>query len=225
MVCVLKLFSSGVVRTRCSCASVCGLRWLWHTLFFTLCFGPEAGIREINKQLNALCHAKRRAEQLVTRAGLTQRQVMVTLAVYILAGYDVLAAGQYAHGHSKLAARFSLQDIEQLVEDWFIGMSNADLTAMINPVSPEQLRLVRDAMRWLAGLRTVGWVADQNFRLGVAPSSDRMAAVHAQQAGVPVRASTSIWAVRFRKKWHLRFGKMGWRQSLPEGSCERRQGF
>ena len=59
--------------------------------------------------------------------------------------------------------------LQDLVENWFIALSDAELSSIQDPVTAQQKKLHAKATTWVHEHRLRLWVLDQNINKGLAP--------------------------------------------------------
>ena len=158
------------------------------------------------------------------------------LAIYILSGYNMDAAGKYLHdlGASRgWPAKEQLQ-LRQIVEDLFLASDSDKLASLTNVEEPSQPRILQTAMQYVREWKVFCWTRALNLDRGIAPSTSmlvRQAMVEGVQpcaARAPIRPCARIphwarkWARRWRKRWNARIGKIQAREmvSLEEARAK-----
>ena len=182
-----------------------------------------------HREWNALRMAKRRK----THDGFTDRAYIVALMIYDFCNYAAAPAARWLKVHYKRATtEYSLEDLERLVEDWFIMAPMAVIDGLsADPDTVQRQHQYNEARRIMREYQAVLYVGDSNRRLGVAPSTRDVAEYVDELAGNgllapgrdPNRARADIgvrknrlFMQRFRKKWSLKHGKIAARMEMNE---------
>jgi hypothetical protein len=148
------------------------------------------------------------------------------VSIFVLSNHNASIAGLFAHQSSckRGAALEEQADWSEIVENWYLQTSEADLLAVHYPATETQKRLRQQAVEWLVTRRTAEWVREQNLSRRVAPSS---AAVLAQYhdavlpfgyAGVNGKSARRkrAWCQQFRCQWGIGLRSLGVREHVPD---------
>lgn len=154
----------------------------------------------------------------------------LVLAVYSLSSYNMgyaVECLQTSRSHGRKHQKLTIQDAQQLVEDWFINANAASLASFELPETPQAKRTQAKARRWLAECSVRSHIHDKNSRGLTVPLSsflDKYAEVvveHDDDLPLAYRRDNSasrnkMLAKRFRRRWGLKVGKIGVRDHLDE---------
>jgi hypothetical protein len=143
----------------------------------------------------------------------------VALAVYILSQHRSDVAAEYCN---KFTGNTSY-DWKPVIEELYLKCSIDQLVAYQLPEKTADKRVHHLARNWLAERSTALWVQEQNYSLGVAPSSSSMLDHYSSLCGVQEDASISIasrkgrrFCQRFRRAWGIRIGTLKVREAIPD---------
>jgi len=180
----------------------------------------EAETAEISRNLKNARQASSRHHHREERAGYTNLQVQVAIAVYVLTDLTSSAAcylqqqgtGQRNDAEPTQHATDALID---LVLTWYLEADLAEITAVHYPENDAHRRVRAAAEKFLVELAVVSDIRAANAK-GVAPASADVEVAYSLKAeakDVPARAGTSSraklkWVARFRERWALRRGKL-----------------
>ena len=168
----------------------------------------------INVQLNTLPHERDRAARRERSAGLTQRQLRVLMAVYLLSQGSFEIAYRYVEMYGDPETFACQADAETWFDKAFSEVQPSTINRLLHPAEPHDIRIRDSAVTFLSECAASGWVAEQNFVRGVAPSS-ALLALACVSAGAACPCSMKVWACRFRRRWEIRFGKLRSRSPMP----------
>ena len=162
---------------------------------------------------------------------LTPQACDTILAIYILSGYSMDAAGKYLQdlAASRGWPAKAQGQLRRTVEDLFLASDSDKLASLTNIAEPSQPRLLQNAIRYVREWKVFSWTRRLNLDRGVAPSTS-MLVRKAMAEGVqpcasraPLRPCVRIprwalkWSRRWRKRWNARIGKIRAREMV---SCE-----
>lgn len=124
---------------------------------------------------------KRKREET---CGLPLRQKLVVVAACVLSDYDLFLAAavgsmlqQQVMGPKERAAF----PPKVPVRDWFRTVDLDSAEAIYEPRSKKDASVRADALRWVAEVRTMYWIRDENFNRELPPASDSAALQYVQQ--------------------------------------------
>ena len=186
----------------------------------------EASLSQVRLELDRLRHHKARGFKRLELAGLTELKARIAVAVFVLSGCNAAVAGRFVEIHANPKVLNSDLEREQWVKKRYTDAISETLSSILEPGTADAQHIHSTAVKFVAEFQTAGWVVSQNYDIGVAPSSVSMAlaSVALLNDVAPVGAHSlkplpvaKYWAVRFRKKWQVRFGKLGTRTPMPEG--------
>jgi hypothetical protein len=184
--------------------------------------------------------AEARARQSEQQGYLKPVQLLLVLAVYVLAQYDLISSAELVKRLYKqrkpMIARPD-EDIKTMIEDMFLKSSEEDVSRIHFPITDSDTRVRDKALVFLSEFTTAHWICRQNFECGVAPStvgvatnylanyahglpSSSSAVGHlVQNACVNSSSSRSLrrWGSIFRQNWSMRFAAIKPRSKMdPE---------
>ena len=159
---------------------------------------------------------------------LTPQACNMLLAIYILSGYNMDAAGKYLQnlGASRGWPAKAQGQLRRIVEDLFLAANSDNLASLTNIAEPSQPRLLQNAIRYVREWNVFCWARHLNLDKGVAPSTSMLVrqamaeGVQVCAARAPIRACVRIpnwarkWARRWRKRWSARIGKIQAREMV-----------
>ena len=180
----------------------------------------------MKKKLKALHRKQRDQQSRDDKYGLTDWQVKLVVAVYVLSQYDMDLAqrvGSELSGHAYGGKKRKLISPEDIpVRDWFLDLDPSAFDGMFLPVTPSDTYLLQQASRRISEIRTVRWVRDENFTRGTAPGSADVVDQYAklmESLGERADADSLVasasaasrngqrvmrrWAARVRKRWRV----------------------
>ena len=177
----------------------------------------------INKKLKALRDKQYRENEAQKRMGLTKRQVLIIVAVYVLSNYSVPICQEVFLRFQRNKSKIEKPIEPDLIREWFIEAPE-DLVYGPNQ-SQKHALICKDAARLVAEVQSVLWVKHQNFERDVAPSSHALInnfKVKAESLGHPeladavvasanlnkhsMRRTARRWVRRFRDRWMVNRG-------------------
>ena len=166
-----------------------------------------------------------REKEANKRMGLTARQILVVVAAYILSEYNMEITQKIALNFYKKKAKLG-QSPEPVfpVRDWFIDAPKDFDPYGINR-SKYDIKVCEDAVRFIAEVKSVFWIREQNFTREVAPSSRALiyyfksevtkldqpdlanAVVNSlEMHNNSLRRTARRWVRKFRDRWHVNRG-------------------
>ena len=184
------------------------------------------GLERLKAKLKAAQRKQREQQRRDEKCGLTDWQVKLVVAVYVLSQYDMDIAqrvGSELSGHAyggRKRKTISPEDIP--VRDWFLGLDPSAFDGMFLPATPAETYLRQQASRRISEIRAIRWVRDENFNRGTAPGSADVVDQYANlmeslderaDADSLVASASAVsrsgqrvmrrWAARVRKRWHI----------------------
>ena len=179
--------------------------------------------------------AKSREKRRKTHDGFTDRAWIVALMIYDLCNYAAGPAAMWLKKQYKRnTASFSLEELERLVEDWFISAPMAVIEGLsAEPDSVQRQHHVNEAQRVMREHKAVQYICDSNRRLGVAPSTrdvaEKLDELNGNTPDGPAFDPNTprshlglrrnrLYMQRFRSKWKLKHGKIAARMAMTEGA-------
>ena len=152
----------------------------------------------------------------------------IVLIIYVLCGYRAEAAVHYLAdlGRKRRWPAKEDEELEVMVENVFLAVNVDDLVALCDLRDPKDLGAAKVAVRVSEEWRLVQWVERLNFERGVAPSTEMVLARWAERReelplmcrppdlGVAAEARSRAWAMRWRRRWGGRHGRIRVREDL-----------
>ena len=107
---------------------------------------------------------------------LTPQACNMLLAIYILSGYNMDAAGKYLQnlGASRGWPAKAQGQLRRIVEDLFLAANSDNLASLTNIAEPSQPRLLQNAIRYVREWNVFCWARHLNLDKGVAPSTSML---------------------------------------------------
>lgn len=195
---------------------------------------------ELKRARVQLCRQKKRE----AACGLAPRQKLVVIACYVLSTYDRMLAESVGVMLREAAAGTILRDAAPVpVRDWLIDVKLETAEAFFEPITKLHQSVRSEALKWIAEVRTMRWVRDENFSRGAAPASDA-AALHYVQEMISLdeadcvdalrlaassrtkqaRRKVRKWAAGFRRRWRTSLAKLSVRDVLPKPDLNQKAG-
>lgn len=150
------------------------------------------------------------------------------LIVYALAGYEAEPAVRYLEqvGRRRGWPTAAEEYLRSLVEGWFLGVDEHELSGWADAASPSDYAAMQDALPFVEEWRLVAWARSQNVEKGAVPSTsdllDRLgqerlvagrAAPYAR--GTTADGAARMWATRLRRRWGGHYGALPQTDELP----------
>lgn len=204
----------------------------------------------MERQLAQLQREARRRKQDERLCGLTPRAQLVCLAIYILSGFDLEVAAAFVYDARKnrkrgLAAEILEADVPSQIRAWFLECSLERLYQLQIP-RPDCLQdqsVHEEAIKYISKFCTAAWVADQNYKHGLAPTYDALVQkYHSElgkrecghigdrilhsadgQAGFAGRTARA-WCNRFCKQFGLARKRLNAGSEVPPAELEEKAG-
>ena len=135
--------------------------------------------KDITRELKRVRAAAAATNKRRRLSGFTEHEQRVAVRFYVLAAHVAMVPIMFlrekqetrtAGGFTKLPDS-SLQD---LVETWFLALSDGDMAALQAPVTSQQIKLHDKAKTFVDQHHLRRWVLDQNINNGLAPTSGNM---------------------------------------------------
>jgi hypothetical protein len=206
------------------------------------CVDHCQAICHINRTLATLRRRQQRADLDKQNMGLTPRMISVAVAVYVLSGYALPFAQEYAQRACRSRRKRPRGEAPSAfpIRAWFLEMPMTVLTAYHHPENEAQTKIRAEAHCFIAQLRSVEWIREQNFNRQVAPSSNSVVLQYGNilagvnegyQAEALVRSATTEartgrrarrWCQKIRKRWDLSLGQLKCRDDLPLEEAQQR---
>ena len=173
------------------------------------------------------------------------RQKLVVIACYVLSAYDRMLAESVGLMLREVAAGKALHDATPVpVRDWFLEVKMETAEAFYEPITKLHHSVRSEALRWIAEVRNMRWVRDENFDRGAAPASDaaalqyvnemgllgetdRVEALHRSASSRTKQAKRLLrkWAAGFRRRWRAPLSKLAVRDVLPRPDLNQKAGL
>ena len=146
----------------------------------------------------------------------------IVLIIFVLCGYRAEAAVHYLADHGRKRG----WPAKVVVENVFMAIDVDDLVALCDLEDPRDLGAAKVAVRVSEEWRLKHWVERLNFERGVAPSTEMVLARWAERReelplicrppdlGVAAEARSRAWAMRWRRRWGGRHGRIRVRDDL-----------
>lgn len=129
------------------------------------------------------------------------------------------------------------------VRDWLLEVPLRVEEGFLEPTNKQQCSVRAEAIKWIAEVRTMRWVRDENFNRGSAPAadatalhyaeemvslgeSDHVEALHRAASSRSTKAKRTVrkWAARFRHRWRASLSNLAVRDVLPRPSLDEKAG-
>ena len=171
-------------------------------------------LRQLSQRIDRSRRTVARGEKYHSNSGYTEFAAKSAVAVYVLSdGNSSTAARKLLTFRRVSSPDPSLQQAERLVEDMVIASPDAFMKTLYDAQSSRDKRLVSSALRFVAEARTVTWVANQNEKHGVAPSSVQARDEFDRLMGVPGGDDVSKrcarqWVRRWKRRWPVKRGRL-----------------
>jgi hypothetical protein len=210
-------------------------------------FTLQEELASINAELKRMKVKKCRKQKRDFNWGLTDREMKVVVASYIVSDYRLEiaeAVGRMLCQEKKCVRAATLASNPVPVRDWFLTISLDDAAAMNDPVNRAEMNIRSEALKWVAQVKSVHWVRDQNYDRSVAPASESVARrfadeMHALGEGAATqrllnstdsvskngKRSARRWCSRFRKRWQLSRSHLACRDAEPKALLGTKAGF
>ena len=188
------------------------------------------------KVLKQLYEKRRRAKLRKSSHGLGPRAVHAVLSAYVYSEYNAETAGHLAKQLWKRKAGEEEPVWGKAVEDLFLDMSDNVLGSILEPVSELDKKSAARAKAFLAKACLAGWVAQQNFGHGIAPSSAEVEQEYRQILGfhsavegdaamcVHEQRRIRLWVQRWGKQFDVGRGKLQFLEEVPPGQLQEKAG-
>jgi hypothetical protein len=189
--------------------------------------------KELSSQLKRLAAAQAVSAKRRRLSGFTHAEQTFAVRLYVLAAHDVKIPILFLKEKqiTRTAGNYPILSddaLKLLVEDWFVLLTEDELSTLHNPVLPQQKKLHDRATKFVHEHRLRLWVLQQNILKGLAPTTSTM---NMQFDGITsggaeyevddpaTRGDVSVsrnrmWALRFRSRWDIHLGKVPSRERM-----------
>lgn len=183
----------------------------------------EGDLAATRHQLRGLRAQQKRQEQRGARAWqLSSRLRGVVLILYMLGDWRPEAAMRYlaAAGRKRKWPGREEEDLRELVEKAVLEADASELAGLGDLEAPTAPLAMKEAVAYLEEWRLKVWVEVQNQQKGVAPSTGCLlrrleerrgsipAVVRPVAVGFAEEAKARMWAMRWRRRWGGRHGRL-----------------
>ena len=183
-----------------------------------------------------LRNAQSQKRRRMAGAGLTPYQCDVALRAFALSGYNLAVAGAVAQyvASARAGRRMpvpEIRDLEQKVTDLFMVTDVNELAEKGRWGAMPGCAAARTAERLVQECMLSRWARRVNVERGVAPGTRAVirakgegkgAPLRVQAVGEPCSKAQRMWAMRWRRRWGGRVGKLRVREPLAQEEAKRK---
>ena len=127
-------------------------------------------------------------------------------------------------------------DVEQRLRSWHTNLlAHSNISTVLQPTNEVQLKVLKQARRFLQELQLHEWVEHANIQQGIAPRTSVLVHRASMQPTSPhtlsllhVTMNTKSklqWLRRWRNRWRVGLGPVGARDTLSPAVCRKKVAF